>query len=608
MANKKLFQNFRSIDTQEWENSILRDLKGADFNKKLVTRTIEGFSILPYYRRESLNPLSYLNIKPGFFPFIRGKNHKLEKVKIQQSIVVDDYNTSNNKALKIIDNGINSIEFDFVNKKSVCENDIFALLNDINLSKVQLVFKSENLSVQLSKILAAFFKLNMFSNIDTSISFDPISSKTVSPAYFDNDFTESLQNIYEFTKHIEGITILNVQAFNFKNAGSSSVQELAFGLSIACDYLSVANKLGIDIDSFVSKIKFSFGVGSNYFIEIAKLRAARLLWSKIVETYGVKNRDNAKMNIHSVTSDWNKTAYDPYVNVLRTTTEAMSAIIGGTDSLLVKPFNSSYEDVSEFSERIARNIQIILNEEAYFDKFIDPAGGSYYIENLTNSIVENTWNLFLKVEKLGGYNKAFDNGSIKSQIEETANKRDLAIAMKKEVLLGTNQYAALDEKLNFKIAKSEKAGGNAIRIYRGAEAFEELRQRTENLKNTPKILLLNFGNLAMRKARASFATNFFACGGFEIVENNAVTSAEEALNQINEIKADIIVLCSSDDEYFNFASEIYKEIGDKTILTIAGYPKNYIEELKNIGIENFIHVKSNILETLTKFQNIILQK
>ncbi len=598
MQTKKLFLEFEPTTTEEWEKLILKDLKGANYSNKLTTDTIEGIKIKPYYRKENLFNKDFSFFTDGYTKSI--------SCNISQEIIIDNFIEANIRAIDLLQKGVTSIIFNFNNYYEVNYSDIQLLLNNLTLKKNQIVFKAKSFSKEFINYLQKYLNTTNLNNVDFLFSYSPLSLKTINAISGDNNFNKTITSLLEINN--SNIKILNVDASIFKDAGSSSVHELAFGLSIANDYLSIVNDLGSNINDFAPKIYFTFGIGSNYFMEIAKLRAARLLWAKIVEAYNIKDNNSAKMNIHSVTSDWNKTAYDPYVNVLRTTTEAMSAIIGGTDSLLVKPFNSSYEDATDFSERIARNIQIILNEEAYFDKFIDPAGGSYYIENLTNSIIENAWDLFLEVEKLGGYNKAFDSGFIKSQIEETANKRDLAIAMKKEVLLGTNQYSARDEKLKFKIPKSKKVEGNAIRTYRGAEAFEELRQRTEKAKKSPKVLLLIFGNLAMRKARASFATNFFACAGFEIVENDAVTSAEEALNQINEVKADVIVFCSSDDEYFNFASEIYKEIEDKTILTIAGYPKNNIEEFQNIGIENFIHVKSNILETLTKFQNIILQK
>ena len=309
------------------------------------------------------------------------------------------------------------------------------------------------------------------------------------------------------------------------------------------------------------------------------------------------------MYIHSVTCDWNKTAYDPYVNVLRTTTEAMSAILGGTDSLTVKPFDSSFEKPDKFSERIARNIQIILKEEAYFDKAVDPAGGSYFIENLTNSIAEHAWSLFTQIEAEGGYHIALDKGTIKSMIDETARQRDMNIAQRKEILLGTNQYPNKNEMIE-KIEKFYDTNSEeAIKLYRGASAFEEIRQKTEKSEKIPKVFLLTMGNLSMRKARASFSANFFACAGFEIIESEGNDNVQDAVDESLKINADITVICSSDEEYSDIVPCIYEKIKDNSIVVVAGYPKNCIDALMKFGVKHFIHMKSNVIEVLKLFQN-----
>lgn len=603
MQTKKLFSDFKATSTTTWDELIIKDLKGADYNKKLITKTIDGINIKPYYRIENLQSNDLIKAKPSKYPYLRSNYTTFNKNLIAQEILVENFKDANNKAIEISLKGITSIIFNINNNTEINYSNFSHLINNLQFNKIQIVFKTNSLALEISNFIKSYIKENNIKQHDFLISYSPLSLKTIKYKNESEAYSTIVKSLIKNTDN--NIKFLNVDASIFKDAGASSVQELAFGLSMATDYVSTASDSGLDINKLATQMFFSFGIGSNYFIEIAKLRAARYLWAKILSSFNI-TKENAKMYIHSVTTEWNKTAYDPYVNVLRTTTEAMSAIIGGTDSLLVKPFNSAYEKTNDFSERIARNIQIILNEEAYFDKFIDISAGSYYIETLTSDIIEKTWDLFLIIEKLGGYNKAFDKGFIKAEIEELTNKRDLAIALKKEVILGTNQYAATDEKLNFKVPKSKKALGNTIRLYRGTEAFEELRQRTENASFTPKVLILTFGNLVMRKARASFATNFFACAGFNIIEGNSVNSVEEGIEQINNIEPDITVFCSSDDEYISFVKDIFDRVGDKTIITIAGYPKKHLEELKNIGIENFIHVKSNILETLTNFQNIIL--
>ncbi len=286
--------------------------------------------------------------------------------------------------------------------------------------------------------------------------------------------------------------LIGVNGYFFQNAGATLLQELAFSLAIANEYLYRLSELGINVNDIAKHISFNIGVASNYFMEIAKIRALRYLWTKLLEAYDIK--DNMEINIHAITSNYNKTAYDPYVNILRSTTEAMSAVIGGVDSLTVRPFDAVYKSPDAFSQRIARNIQLILKEEAHFDKVIDPAGGAYYIESLTNSFIQEGWKFFMQLQEQGGYIASFKSGKIQEMIETTQQKRDMNIAMRQEILLGTNQYPNLKEKISDKIVPclmaafnpSGKPNYKPIKVYRGSLAFEELRLETERMSKTPK--------------------------------------------------------------------------------------------------------------------------
>lgn len=609
MINKKLFSDFNPSTTQMWEEIIQRDLKGSDYDKKLITKTTEGIDIKPYYRLEDLANIEYLEAFPDSFPYVRGNKTENSRHKIRQNIVVKSFEEANIKALKSIKKGVTSLGFSINHKKDITKEGLFILLNKIDLENIEINFLSGKHSKKVFILFKSYISENKISpeKVFGSLDFDPIGYKTINGQCYNEpkcDYTGTLKSLIKTAgDYLPNYKILTVNAQHFRNAGSTAVQELAFGLAMGSDYLSKATDVNIAVEKIVPKIMFTFGIASNYFMEIAKIRAARVLWSKIVEAFDIKNKALCKMYIHSVTCNWNKTAYDPYVNVLRTTTESMSALLGGTDSLLVLPFNASFEQADDFSERIARNTQIILNEEAYFDKAVDPAGGSYYIESLTNSIAEHAWKLFLEIEKEGGYLKAFDKGIIKEKIEKTARLRDINIAQRKEILLGTNQFPNRIETIKppntFKRVNSE----NAIKIYRAAEAFEELRQKSENAVKITKVFLLTIGNLAMRKARATFAGNFFACAGFEIIDNPGFKTIDEAVKGSIDAEADITVICSSDDEYPDIVPVIFERLKEKSIIAVAGYPKNSIDALKAFGIKHFIHVKSNVLETLREFQS-----
>ncbi len=212
-------------------------------------------------------------------------------------------------------------------------------------------------------------------------------------------------DLHNASAHLPKYQYLVVNASIFNNSGAGIVNELAFALSMGADYLTRMTEDGIDIDEAATRIRFNFAVGSDYFMEIAKFRAVKYLWAKVVNAYGLSNSENAAIHIHSTNSAWNKTVYDPYVNMLRTTTESMSAILGGVNSLGVLPFNSIYETETEFSQRIARNQQLVLKGETYLDKVADISAGSYYIEELTDKLIHNAWEQFLKIDEEGGYIK-----------------------------------------------------------------------------------------------------------------------------------------------------------------------------------------------------------
>jgi methylmalonyl-CoA mutase len=606
----KLFSEFPPISTQAWEEIISKDLKGADYRKKLIWKTNEGFEVKPYYRAEDLQGLEYLDNFPGNFPFVRGNKTNNNSWLIRQDIIVEDLENANKKALFILDRGIESLGFILPGSLSVEQMD--ELFKDIVIEAVEINFICENNHKSLLKTFVSFLKQKKanFAKINGSITFNPLTQLALKGK--SSSILEAKQ-LLEITKELPNFRVIAIHGSIFHNSGSSSVEELGFALATATEYLDQLTNADVNIDEITPKIRFDFAVGGNYFMEIAKIRAARLLWAKIVEAYHPSCTSVAKMFVHSTTSNWNKTIYDPYVNMLRTTTEAMSSVIGGTDSLTINAFNESFENPTEFGERIARNQQLLLKEESYFDKVVDPSAGSYYIENLTDSIATEAWKIFLEVEEKGGFVKAMKFGHIQKTIKASAEKRDMDIANRKEIFLGTNQFPNFNEKIEKKMdeflfvptdCQVKDAEVESLKPYRGTQAFEALRYKTDvfSKKNKrPLVFMLTYGNLNMRKARATFASNFFACAGFEVQDNNGFISAEEGVEAAKAAKANIIVICSSDEEYAELAPAV-KDLTKNEILVIAGYPKEIMEDLKAKGIENFIHVKSNVLETLNKFQ------
>jgi methylmalonyl-CoA mutase len=617
MDKKVLFAEFPPVTTDQWEEVILKDLKGADYERKLIRKTQEGINIKPYYRSENLQGLDYItHIKPGDFPYLRGTKPHNQWL-IRQDIIVDDFMAANKLALEAIERGAESISFIIKAMPAINANDMAELLQGFPLDKVELNFSAGKLTRETIELLSDFIKQNQIdtAGIKGSFSYDPLGCVTINGSFCESGLNDKVffsREIFQHCmKNLPEFDVLTVHANHFKNAGASIVQELAFGLSMANDYLVSAITAGISIDDIATRIRFNFGVGPEYFTEIAKLRAARYLWAKIVEAHKPCCPEIAEMQIHSVTLEYNQTIYDPYVNMLRSTTEAMAAILGGTGSLTVLPFNIQFDESNPFSERIARNQQIILKRESYLDKVADPSAGSYFIENLTASIIHNAWQLFIETEEKGGYLTAFKQGFVQESIAKTAQKRISNVAGRQEILLGTNQYPDFNEKAKETIkVKGKKAGAAAscdnkiaepIKIFRAAEAFEEVRLKTEKSGKIPKVFLFTYGNPAMRKARAAFSTNFFACAGFDIIDNNGFATVNEGIQAARDSKSSVVVICSSDEEYPVIAKEIVDSLKDKLVV-IAGYPKDALEQLQSAGIKYFIHIKSNVLETLQQFQ------
>ena len=615
--NKKntLFAEFPPVTTEQWEEVIKKDLKGADYERRLVKTTLDGIKVKPYYRSENLQGLEHiLDVKPGEFPYVRGDKPDNDWL-IRQDIIVEEYEAANKTALDAIKRGVESLAFIICAENPTVKDDIAKLLANFPLADVELNFSVGKASKDFIDSLINYLGADA-AEVKGSIALDPLTCLTVTGSGCADeacDYNRFPKEIFDsVSKSLPGFDIISVKAYNFKNAGSSIVQELAFGLTMATDYLAKATDAGISIDDIASKIRFNFAVGPDYFMEIAKLRAARYLWAKVVEAYNPSSAESGIMKIHSVTAEYNQTIFDPYVNMLRSTTEAMSAVLGGTDSLTVLPFDTKFDKSNPFSERIARNQQILLKKESYFDKVADPSAGSYFIENLTDSIINETWKLFIEVENKGGYLEAFKQGFIQEQVKATAQKRDINIATRKEILLGTNQYPNFNESVKdaIKIEAPHPSCGcgddgkiaEPLKLYRGAEAFEEMRLKTENSGKRPKAFMFTYGNLTMRKARAQFSCNFFACAGFEVIDNNGFPTVKEGVAAAKKANADIVVVCSADDEYPVISKEIMEGLTDK-IVVIAGYPKNSMEELQAMGIKHFIHVKSNVLETLKEFQS-----
>ena len=610
---EKLFSEFPPVSNEEWMEVVTRDLKGAPFEKKLVWRTKEGFNVQPFYRAEDIEHLPTKDVLPGQFPYVRGTKANNNWLVRQDIAVQGDIKQLNTNIKSVMERGANSLGLHFVDE---CVNaaTIQEMLAGIDLDKLEInLYARRDLTVQLIEATKEALKAlgADLGKVRGSFGFNPFRH-TLGAGVRWSEWVETSVEVLKAAEPLTQFTCLSFQSVDLVNAGAYIYQEIGYALAAGADMLAkVSEKSGKSISEVAERIRFEMGIGSNYFMEIAKFRAIRWLWALIVRSNDEKATERAtKAVVHAETSRWNKTIYDAFVNLLRSMTETMSATIAGVHSVTVNPFDKHYNPKgSDFSRRIARNQQLLLKEESHFDKVVDPAGGSYYIEHLTQAIAEQGWKLFLEVEEQGGFAKLANEGKVQEAVNASNEARHKAVATRRENLLGTNIFpnfteTATEETRAIDNSKVEGKEITALDKRRGASDFEELRLATEASGKTPKVFMLTIGNLAMRLARSQFSSNFFGVAGYKLIDNLGFETVQEGVDAARKAGADIVVLCSSDDEYAEYGPQALEALKGEMPLVIAGAPA-CMEELQAKGIEHFVHVKANVLETMQKFNELM---
>ncbi len=575
MPTDSLFQEFPPVSTEAWEDAIVKDLKGADYAKKLIWKTEEGLAVKPYYRAEDIAGLEHFCLAPGDFPYLRGVRSTGDW-RIREEIDATGPEEANRAARQAIAAGAEEIAFSCVAVEHA--SDLAMLLT--NLDEIPVHFLEAN-ELLLQLLMARLAKHQASPRVSTS--FDPLTNLDIAAKVV----CAAPPTLLPFTIH----------GAEFEESGATSVEEVGFTLAAGVDFLAAMHSRNVEIDRAAASIEFSFAIGANFFFQIANLRAFRMLWAQVVESFG-GTRQSARAGIHARTSRWNKTVYDPHVNILRGTTEAMSAALGGADSITVAPFDACYKMPDEASRRLARNTQILLKREALLSRVADPGAGSYYLEVLTDSLAREGWKQMQQIEAGGGYRQACADGKIQRALEQSLAARETAVASRKRIFTGTNNYADPLERALDRVDPARLTANP-----RATLGFEQLRLRTERhaaaTGKTQRVLLAEFGDVKMRTARSTFAANFFACAGFEIV-----TQHFDSADGIAATDADLIVLCGSDAEFLDLTTEVIRnlhELGRKTPVVVAGHPKS-AEQLQAAGVADFVHPRSNPIEFLEKWQ------
>jgi len=575
MTDAGFLAEFPPVVTQDWEDAIRKDLKGVDYARKLLWQTGEGLAVKPYYRAEDIAELEQPRGSPGDFPYMRG-TRSTPGWRIREEIAAAEPDEANRAARAAVASGADEIAFR--GARLFNDSDLRLLL--LNLDGVPVHFETADASL-LRLLKDCLLRRPHGAMISTG--WDPSSDLDFAAEFADS----SIPSLRPFAIHGEA----------FERSGANAVEEVAFSLSAAIDFMAAMQERGLSADRAADSIAFSFAIGSAFFVQVAKFRSFRMLWAQVVTHFG-GSHECARTRIHAQTAHWNKTVYDPHVNILRATSEAMAAALGGADSISLLPFDASYKPPDAASLRLARNTQLLLRHEAQLDRVADPGGGSYFLEAITDSIARLSWELMQEFEQVGGFQKASESGVIAQKLAANLTAKEQAVASRRAALTGTNRYADPDE-----TALSRIDPAHEELLPRGAQSYETLRLRSERCiaktGKKPHILLAEIGDLKMRGARSQFAADIFACAGLPTTTRQFSDAMEIALSE-----ADLIVLCSSDTEYLDYASNLFvalKKLDRKTPVVIAGNPET-ADDLRKLGIADFVHLRSNPVQFLLRWQ------
>lgn len=634
-------KGFDPVSYETWCACVEKDLKGVPFDKKLVSSTFEGIALQPLYTASDLKGIKTLQSFPGFSPYVRGGRASgfTEKGwEISQEIDFASTTEFNEAARNSVDRGLTALNIvldqatrnghdpDWAEPGEVgvgglslaTIDDLDRALSGIDLGKISLFIRSGSSALPVAALLMALVRRRGQTpeNLRGCIEMDPlgvISHEGGLPQSLEGAFREMSVLTRWAQQHAPQLQTICVHTRAWHESGGNAVQELAFGLATGVEYLRAMMDLQLPINTVAPRLRFAMTVGNQFFMEISKLRAVRLLWSQAVSTLG-GNDAAQRLHVHARTSHRNKTVFDPHVNLLRGTVEAFAAVVGGVDSLQVGAFDETFRTPDDFSRRLARNTQLVLEKECHLTRFIDPAGGSFYVEKLTHQLAQAAWDLFQKVELLGGMAQALENGFVQDEIEKVQKERRQAVATRKSIIVGTTKYVNPQEKIPFEIKKdneafqrkrrqqiisyrtqSDDAANQAVlqqlghivesqdqavfdvcvtAIENGATLGEVTRsirisdtpmkpirsvklersaQPFERLREQQvqplRVFLANMGPTAQYRARADFSRDFFEVAGFNIIYPKGFDVPEKAIAAAVEEKPHIVVICSTDETY-----------------------------------------------------------
>jgi methylmalonyl-CoA mutase len=601
-------QMFPSYKVEDWIAIVKTSLKNETIDS-LNRETYENIKLKPLYTKEDL---AFLQVEqyPGFDMQTRGFHplgYRQKPWAIAQKIVKHDWTELKQLLTNALNHGQDALSFDLDAMENVDEIN-FA---EMDYSEIPFFLLTKNYFEPILEKVMKVANVSPFGVIATDI----ISSNIHKGKIVVED-SDSLNNwvdhIKEVHQSLPNIKTFLVDTTPYHNGGANAVQELAIALAEAIFYIEYMKNHEWKPEQTVNKMVFHFAIGGNFFMEIAKLRAFRTLWTTIGEAYELA-RDDQKVTVSAETSTFTKSTLDPFVNMLRSGNEAFAAILGGIDYLHVSPYDEVFQENGDFSARVSRNTQLVLREESHLDKVSDPAGGSYYIESLTNELVEKAWGLFQTIDAMGGIVEGLKSGWVQNEIKQVLNNRLHDVATKKQSVIGTNVYANLAEKVASSKLNREETDMSITPIIptRLSNVFEHLRERAFLLQsngNTPVAGLINLGKLKDHKTRADFVTSVLATAAIKAEWSQECRNLEDVKKFVQGTRFSYYCICGTDEAYKVYSKlvgEWLKEEYSSIKVDIAGkFSNEELEQLRVSGVEDSIHLNQNMIGKLTSLLDV----
>ncbi|WP_291866846.1 methylmalonyl-CoA mutase family protein [Maribacter sp.] len=593
-TNKKLFTGFETVTKEKWMERVTVDLKGADFNKKLVWKNLSKINIQPLYNTEDAKE------------YLKNTGENSQTLVNYRSIYVSSEKRGNALALDAIKEGHNGILFIVKGNMAPAR-----LLKDIDLNKITVSFTIKKNAATFVQNFIAHVKSSKVkaNNLKGFVDTQLISKYVTKGEFAKKAFSEAAE-VFSLVEKYPNYKALTISGSEYLDSGANQVQEIAYTLNSLVYVIEKLSEKGVNTQDIFDNLNFKFAIGLEYFVEIGKFRAFNNLLKEIATKYEIKE---FKHTILAKTSIWSKSITDAHTNLLRATTEAMSAILGNVDGVLVDAYDNEFNDASDFSSRIAGNITTILKEESYFGKVANPVDGSYYIEEVSLAIAEKALELFKTIEAEGGFYTAFEKEIIQEQVAEIRLQKLKLISQRRLPMVGINKYPNLMEKVSSELLSNGNTNKNSklLKPRRASLEIEAMRKKTEELveqtKVRPIVELTSFGNLNMRKARAAFAYDFVGVSGYNVQQEKSHESAEQAAESSAKSDSHVVVICSSDQDYDEKALsfiQAFRAISKDKILLLAGNPTgDLMKELTDAGLDGCVNLRSDVLVTITSIQN-----